>query len=366
MDVHLRDLRYFLAVAEELSFTRAAARLHLSQPALSKQIRQLERSLRVTLLDRDSRGVTLRPAGAALLAEAGRLLESWDQTLRAVADADSHDRRVLRVGLQTGIGRDLYPAAARLFTAGQPGWRISLRMCPWTDPSAGLIDRTSDAAFVWLPAPAGIEHRVIAREPRWVALPAGHRLAAREEVDFAELLDEPFVALPVQTGPLREFWLATAERDGHPARIGAEAATPEETPRPEATPRSMPGPTSPAARCAACPRAASPSPGGTGTGGRRCTPSSRPAWTPPGRERGRSAPRHQPRRGTAGRPVDLVRVHSEPGGGAPEPPAPEPPPVSRHGPRQARRVRPDSGMRRRRPRRSGRTGSGPRQRWPTR
>jgi len=229
MDVHLRDLRYFLAVAEELSFTRAAARLHLSQPALSKQIRQLERSLRVTLLDRDSRGVTLRPAGAALLAEAGRLLESWDQTLRAVADADSHDRRVLRVGLQTGIGRDLYPAAARLFTAGQPGWRISLRMCPWTDPSAGLIDRTSDAAFVWLPAPAGIEHRVIAREPRWVALPAGHRLAAREEVDFAELLDEPFVALPVQTGPLREFWLATAERGGHPARIGAEAATPEET-----------------------------------------------------------------------------------------------------------------------------------------
>src|SRR5215208_1884327 len=77
MDVHLRDLRYFVAVAEELSFTRAATRLYVSQPVLSKQIRQLERNLRATLLRRDSRGVTLSPAGLALLPHAQRLLKEW-------------------------------------------------------------------------------------------------------------------------------------------------------------------------------------------------------------------------------------------------------------------------------------------------
>ena len=85
MDVHLRDLRYFVAVAEEGSFTHAADRLHVSQPGLSKQIRQLERSLGATLLRRDHRGVGLTAAGAALLPEAQRLLGAWDGVAREVA-----------------------------------------------------------------------------------------------------------------------------------------------------------------------------------------------------------------------------------------------------------------------------------------
>src|SRR5262245_12220485 len=229
MDVHLRDLRYFVAVAEELSFTRAAERLYVSQPALSKQLRQLERTLRVTLLRRDSRGVTLTPAGALLLPQARRLLEAWDEAARTAAEAEAHDRRVLRVGLQTSIGRDLYPAVSRRFAELQAGWRLSLRVRDWTDPSAGLLDQTTDAALVWLPAPAGLEYRVLLVEPRWVALPDGHRLAGREQVDFGELLDEPFVALPAEAGPMRDFWLATAERSGRPAHIAAEVTTADET-----------------------------------------------------------------------------------------------------------------------------------------
>jgi DNA-binding transcriptional LysR family regulator len=229
MDVHLRDLRYFVAVAEELSFTRAAERLYVSQPALSKQVRQLERALRATLLRRDSRGVTLTPAGALLLPQARRLLETWDEAARTAAEAEAQDRRVLRIGLQTSIGRDLYPAVSRRFAELQPGWRLSLRACDWTDPSAGLLDQTSDVALAWLPVLADLDYRVLLVEPRWVALPGGHRLAGREQVDFGELLDEPFVALPPEAGPMRDFWLATVERGGHPAHIAAEAATPDET-----------------------------------------------------------------------------------------------------------------------------------------
>jgi len=87
MDVHLRDLRYFVAVADELSFTRAAERLHLSQPALSKQIAALETTLRARLLRRDRRQVSLTAAGAALHAAAQRLLADWDEAAAVVADA---------------------------------------------------------------------------------------------------------------------------------------------------------------------------------------------------------------------------------------------------------------------------------------
>jgi DNA-binding transcriptional LysR family regulator len=98
MDVHLRDLRYFVAVAEELHFTRAAERLFVSQPALSKQIRQLERDLRVMLLQRDHRTVSLTPAGAALLPTAQALLRDWEAAQHAIAavraaEGDHADRR---------------------------------------------------------------------------------------------------------------------------------------------------------------------------------------------------------------------------------------------------------------------------------
>ncbi|OLB80117.1 MAG: LysR family transcriptional regulator [Actinobacteria bacterium 13_2_20CM_2_71_6] len=229
MDVHLRDLRYFVAVADELSFTRAAERLYVSQPALSKQIRQLEQAMRATLLRRDPRGVTLTAAGALLLPSARRLLETWDDTARAVLAAEAHDRRVLRLGMQTSIGRNLYPAVLRRFAELKPDWRLTLRLCEWTDPSAGLLDESSDAAFVWLPLPVGLEYRVLLNESRWVALPMDHPLAGRTEIDLADLLDEPFVALPEQAGPMRDFWLATDERQGRPARIGVEVSTPDET-----------------------------------------------------------------------------------------------------------------------------------------
>jgi DNA-binding transcriptional LysR family regulator len=230
MDVHLRDLRYFVAVAEELNFTRAARRLHLSQPALSKQIQALETALHAQLLQRNRREVTLTEAGEALLASARSLLESWDGTTAAVAEAAGREARVLRVGTLTSIGRALYPGAVDGFGVRQPGWRVDLRSFGWGDPTAGLRDRVTDAAFLWLPIDADdLSYEILVTERRVVALSTRHPLAGRSSVAFADIADEPLLALPESAGPLRDFWLAQDRRAGRPAKIAAEVTTSDET-----------------------------------------------------------------------------------------------------------------------------------------
>jgi DNA-binding transcriptional LysR family regulator len=230
MDVHLRDLRYFVAVAEELNFTRAARRLSVSQPALSKQIQALETALHTQLLQRNRREVKLTAAGNALLESARPLLGSWDGITATIAEAASRDARVLRVGTLTSIGRALYPGVVDLFAAHQPGWRVELRSFEWGDPTAGLRDRVTDAAFLWLPIDADeIAYEILVTEPRVLAISTKHPLARRPSVTFADIADEPLLALPESAGPLRDFWLATDQRGGQPAKIAAEVTTADET-----------------------------------------------------------------------------------------------------------------------------------------
>ncbi|MCP2288707.1 LysR family transcriptional regulator [Nocardia amikacinitolerans] len=228
MDVDLRDLRYLIAVAEEANFTRAAARVFVSQPALSKQIRALERRLGFELFERTPRGVTLTAQGAELLPTAREMVERWD---RAYPRAQAIGRpQTLVVGMQTAVGRDLQRRAISRFRAAAPDWTVSLRLVGWSDPTAGLADASSDVGVVWLPIPLdGLRTRVLRRESRGVMLPEGHRLADHATVAFTDLLDEPFVALPRAAGPLRDHWLAIDARDGHPVRVGAEATGADET-----------------------------------------------------------------------------------------------------------------------------------------
>jgi DNA-binding transcriptional LysR family regulator len=231
MDVHLRALRYFVAVAEELHFTRAAERLNMSQPALSKQIRQLEHHVRCDLFIRQPRAIYLTEAGTVLLAHARDVLERWDVGVAAVNDAAGRARRVLVVGIQTSVGRDLQRRTMAGFADRQPDWRLSLRLCPWDDATAGLADQASDVAFLWLPVPTGADlvTKVLYREERWVALSDDHRLAEEASVPWSELLDEHFIALPRAAGNLRDFWLATDQRPpDHPPRVAAEAANADE------------------------------------------------------------------------------------------------------------------------------------------
>ncbi len=218
-----------MAVAEELNFTRAAERLHLSQPALSKQIRGLEAALRAQLFRRDRRQVELTAAGIALLAVARGLLRDWDDGVAVVRDAAAQDARVLRVGTLTSIGRALYPAITDQFAKRQPGWHVDLHTCGWGDPTAGVQDRTADAAFVWLPIDAAeIETEVLATEPRFVAISARHPLADRPTIEFSEIAGEPVAALPASAGSQRDFWLAVDARAGQPPRIAAEVSSADE------------------------------------------------------------------------------------------------------------------------------------------
>ncbi|MER5495132.1 LysR family transcriptional regulator [Streptomyces sp. NPDC002490] len=237
MDVHGRDLRYFVAVAEELNFTRAAERLFISQPALSKRIRVLEKQLGADLFLRDRRTVRLTAVGEVLLPRARGVLSVWCSAEAAVVRAREDERSTLVVGMSTSPGRGLLPALRARVVSRHPAARLVVRQVTWADPSAGLADGSTDVAFVWLPLPEAERYRcaVVAHEPRWVALPEGHPLAARaavdEEgaVDFADLLDEPFLALPPEAGPLRDHWLALDARGGREPRIGGVVASAEET-----------------------------------------------------------------------------------------------------------------------------------------
>ena len=230
MDVHLRDLRYFLTVAEEGHLTRAAQRLFVSQPALSRQIQALEQHVRAPLFERGPNGVSLTVAGHALREHARRIVAEWDETRQAVAGAVAAGSRTLSVSLSMSVGRGILPVATRMLGERHPGARVELRQVDFHDATLGLADGTADVAFCWLPLPvdAGLAHRVLSVEPRWVALPVDHPLTARDEVGMEDLLDEPFLAIPESAGPLRSFWLAEDARGGRPARIAAVVNGPEE------------------------------------------------------------------------------------------------------------------------------------------
>ncbi|MFF7813757.1 LysR family transcriptional regulator [Streptomyces sp. NPDC007945] len=226
MDVDLRVLRYFVAVAEDGSLTGAAARLFVSQPALTKRIRRLEEDLGVRLFTRSRSGMALTEAGREFAARVPTLLDAWDGTVRATGRA----ARVLRLGFLDAGAVGAVPEAVAEFRRGRPQWRVELRQCDWSDPSAGLARGEVDAAVVRLPFPGQErwEVRELFAEERGVLLPASHRLAKARTVDFQELLDEPFVAAGGETAAWREHWLAVEEREGHPVRVGAVTSRPDE------------------------------------------------------------------------------------------------------------------------------------------
>jgi DNA-binding transcriptional LysR family regulator len=232
MDVHVRDLRYFVAVAEDLHFTHAAERLFVSQPALSKQIRALERALGVELFKREGRSVSLTPAGAALLPHAREVLAVWGGAWEAVEQNKLNQSSRLVVAMSTSPGRDgLLPAIRSRFSESAPQAQLVLRQVGWGDPTAGLADGSTDIAFVWLPLPGHGRYRWIpvAEEPCLIAMSEHHPLAGRAALAIGELQDEPFLALPASAGPLRDYWLATDQRDGRPPNIGAVITSSDET-----------------------------------------------------------------------------------------------------------------------------------------
>lgn len=232
MDVHTRDLRYFLAVAEELHFTRAAERLFISQPALSKQIRMLEQTLALALFERRGRDVSLTAAGATLLPHARSVVSAWDTAHDAVEASKRAQATTLTIGMSTSPGRNgLLPAIRSRFSELAPHAQLVLHHVGWDDPAAGLADGSSDIAFIWLPIQdqGRYDWVTVAEEDCLIAMSEHHPLADRDSLDFGELLDEPFLALPESAGSLRDYWLALDSRGDHPPVIGAVITSPDET-----------------------------------------------------------------------------------------------------------------------------------------
>ncbi|MBF6328887.1 LysR family transcriptional regulator [Nocardia transvalensis] len=230
MDVDTRLLRYFVAVAEEGHLTRAAGRLFVSQPALTKQIKQLENRLGVQLFERSHTGMTLTAAGRVLAEEVPTLLADWDRMLRAAKGDAAQEARLLRVGFIASAANEFTADIVAAFRAEHPDWRIDMRQFGWTDPSAGLADGEVDLALVRMPFPGQESYRFreLFSEPRWIALPAAHPLAQQTEIAFEQLWSEPFVAAPPENGSWRDFWIGADERPADTAVVGAIAHNTDE------------------------------------------------------------------------------------------------------------------------------------------
>jgi DNA-binding transcriptional LysR family regulator len=216
--LELRQLRYFVAVAEELHFSRAAARLHLAQSALSAQIRRLEEELGGPLLVRSTRRVTLTAAGEALLQEARGIIAAAERAAartRALARGEGTSLVIGSLGPAPGVL--LAPLLAR-FGARHPDVRVELRAFDFNDTVLGLRERRADLAFLYEPLhEPDLLVTPLLSEPRMVVLARSHRLAGRECLRPADLAGEVFVVQPESTPrEWRDFWMLVEQLGQRP------------------------------------------------------------------------------------------------------------------------------------------------------
>jgi DNA-binding transcriptional LysR family regulator len=234
MNIELRHLRYFTAVAEESSFTGAARRMHVAQQVLSAQVRQLEDLIGVRLLERTSKGAALTPAGAAFLETARETLASLDRAVAAARNAARAVSGELTVGLSVAAGGELPTALLAAFQHAEPRVEVRLRTFELDQPAAGLLDHSADVSFVRPPVAApGIVLRQIAEEGRVFVLPSGHPLARHPSLTMTDVAGLPWIAAAEATDgsdPLRwrDDWLAQPRPGGDQPIIGAVARTIDE------------------------------------------------------------------------------------------------------------------------------------------
>ena len=198
MDIDLRKVRYFVAVAEELHFGRAAERLHVTQPVLSRQIRALEDEVGVQLFVRDRRRTELTAAGRQLLEDAPPLLAGAEAIRRRL----SRGTGAFTVGFMPGL---MVTTAVRALGAAHPDLTVDVLRTGFDDQVQVLHDGRADVSFVRLPVDrTGLTLVPLFTEPRLVALPTGHPLAAHETVSIADLAAEHLLQDPAMVPEWRE------------------------------------------------------------------------------------------------------------------------------------------------------------------
>jgi DNA-binding transcriptional LysR family regulator len=227
--VELRQLRYFVTVAEELHFGRAAERLHIVQPAVSQQIRRLERELEVTLLSRTTRSVSLTEAGQRFLPQARAVLAAADRAVDSVAEFRPSGALV-RLGTSEGLG-DRLDKVLGAFARLAPSASLELLHAPTLQRLQRVRDGSLDATIVrgaW-PSP-GLDLTPLWMDEVLVALPASHPLASSSVVEFASLASLPVrLSPPSRNQPLYDLVMSSCREAGFEPVLGADFTTAQDT-----------------------------------------------------------------------------------------------------------------------------------------
>lgn len=223
MDMELRHLRYFLAVAEELNFTRAARRLHIAQPPLTQQIKALEAELGVTLIDRSAYRIRLTRAGDVFAAEAARILGEVRNAVLVVKRAARSAVGQIRVGFtESASFNPLVTSAIRSFRSAFPDIEVSLEERQSTELAVALREARLDVAFVRPPLQTGqgLTLRHLEEEDMMAVVPSGHTLAGRKSIALRELEHEAFILYPRAVRPgLADAVVAACEKAGFVPRV---------------------------------------------------------------------------------------------------------------------------------------------------
>lgn len=223
--LELRHLRYFVAVAEERNFSRAAERLHMAQSPLSVAIRQLEHELGAEVLARSSRGVSLTLAGEVLLDRARRILEGVEGTVTEVRRAASGELGTLRIGFSWSARFTTLPTLAQRFTAKYPEVTLITQEMWNADMPRALRAATVDVAIGLCPERDGeLGYELLRRERAVVLVPQRHRLAGRDRLELRDLADEEFAMFPRELAPrLHDALLEICRRGGVEPRVSRRA-----------------------------------------------------------------------------------------------------------------------------------------------
>lgn len=223
--MELRHLRYFVAVAEELHFGRAAKRLHLVQPALSKQVFNLEEELGVQLLHRTKRRVRLTEAGRVFLEESRQVLASAERAQDAARRAARGQTGRLAVGFIGPATYSVVPEILKLFRERFPDVELALHEWTTAEQIKRLHEEYIQVGFVRPPfGDMGLDLKTVRRDPVVIILPEGHPLASREAVPLKALEDEPLIMVPRQREPgVFDRFIALCNQAGFSPRVVQEA-----------------------------------------------------------------------------------------------------------------------------------------------
>lgn len=211
--MELRHLRYFAAVAGKLSFTKAAATLRVAQPALSRQIRQLEEEVGVRLLERNQRQVSLTPAGAAFLKEAQQILDQSERAVKSAQLSGGAEPPTLHLGYVWGLFHTSAPALLAAFRRRHPEVPVHFLDLTATQQAAALSEGTLDAGFIGLAEEAdlaGLAKQKVGTCEFVAALPKGHPQARKPRVALGDLADDLFIAISEASYPAASHFLSEA------------------------------------------------------------------------------------------------------------------------------------------------------------